>query len=282
MTATPDLMVAVCSCGADLLVHRETPEGLEDIPRVFLCIDCAKSRLSQTADGNVRVIRRPRVAKAGWRITDDLEHEVVITNTESQEDDSMKIDINKVTDAELGADVRAALLSNAEVTVERERKKAKAKDEKKGKKGHAERKAEIARIQAIETPPFVVGDLEVPSLEMDEVTSLDVAVPAGVRSTYNKAMHRLEATKGRLLPKDATYAQAIEVHLELVTLAAEAAKAKPKKKAKAKKEAVAVEFDLKTAAKEHKARRKALIAEVMEARGVDKAEAKRLLAGVGA
>lgn len=270
MTVADDLIPAVCMCGEEILIHRTLPESVpeqdRDKVRVPTCIDCAKAQANEAPSGTVRVFHRKRVARHEPRITDGLDHEVTTTTKEGH---VAQIDLSALSDAEIGAEVRRKLLTEAEAKAKA--KRPKAKKVKRAREvlnaiEHKEARKALTDLEGLEA--FTVDDLEVPALE---VFALDEVAPTEVRSFYNKARWRLAKESGTL-GKETTFAQLVDEHRRLKALAA--APKKPAKKGKA--EVTAVEFDT-----EAKAKRKRMVEAVMDIHQMTKTEAKAFLAGKG-
>lgn len=217
-------------CHTPLLIDPEVPEGVDpEAPRIPICAECAGIRVRHEAMNNqrsVQAIRRPRVAHHQPRTSDGIDHPVKTTKKEND------MDLDNLSDAELGAVVRQQMKATkveqvkaAKPVVEAERK-VKEKKEKKGvKASRVERRKVLAG--------FMVGTtLEIPDLDLSEVASLDEAPSAKERSPYNKARFRL-TKEAPLDPEETTYRTLAEEHERLRKTEAErvgkAKEAKPKK-----------------------------------------------------
>lgn len=289
------MLDAACdTCGCDLLVQPQpVPEEYAHLPRKILCAPCAKAYLTGRSG---RVIHKPQVAKHPWRVTDGREHPVVTTH--QKEHDMPKINLTDLTDAELGALMREQLLAQVEADAPAKQKAAKAKKAKGEKAAAKAAKAERDQRKAAKPlPAFTYGNhVDVPALDLSEVTSLDEVVPATLRSPYNKARFHIEGSAALPSPQacedDATltpttYAVIAAEHVRLAELAEaktaakaqaeieKAAAAKGKgKKAKGKKKAVAAVLNADDKAKAAK------VAALMATLNCDEATALGVLASI--
>jgi len=235
-------------CTAPVLIDPKLPEGVDpETPRVPLCRECGRDRAKEAtkARRKVEVIQRTRTAKHKPRVTDGLSHPVQVTR--KKESAVPEIDLSNMSTGEKVALVTTAterLESNAATALpaKRDAAKAQAKAEAKAveKAAKAERKARQNTKPLVE---FTVGTLVVPALDLSEVTSLDEAVSAVMRSPYNKARFRLlgepplptlgDCEEDASLPPT-TYAVLAAEHLRLSQVAeAKRAEAKPAKKVRA-------------------------------------------------
>lgn len=124
------------------------------------------------------------------------------------------IDLSHMSDAQLGAMVRASLLASTAKAVPAGRAKvAKATAAKaaKAKKLAVADAAERAS-GSYQLPGYTVGDIEIPTLDMRAEVLTETA-PAKVRSPYNKALFR---TGAAILTREATWAELAETHRRLV------------------------------------------------------------------
>jgi hypothetical protein len=158
------------------------------------------------------------------------------------------MDLSNMSDAELGAMVRQQMQAAKVETIVaakpevEEKRKAEAKETEK-----AIKKEQAARPMRVFAGFMVGTSLEIPTLDLSDVSSLDEAPSAKERSPYNKARFRL-TKESALDPEETTYRLLMEEHLRLQGIEAERVKAVPKaekpKKAKAKKvKAVVVDID---------------------------------------
>lgn len=128
------------------------------------------------------------------------------------------ISLATMTDAEIGAIVRAGMEAAVAEVVPASRTKAqkKAKKDRKAEKVAME-EARVVRQGSTPLAEIVVGTtLTVPALDLSEVTSLDETMPGTMRSPYNKARYRLEQSPA--LDKDTTFAQLAVEHLRLAAI----------------------------------------------------------------
>jgi hypothetical protein len=251
-----------CKCA--LKIDPEVPEGVDpEMPRIPICAKCAGIRLRYEAiqnQRNVEIIKRARVARHQPRITDNIDHPVTIKKQEKD------MDLDNMSDAELGAIVRQQMKDAKVPTVVENKPKV----EKARKQKAAAEKAEVAKEQVARKdrifPGFEVGNLEVPTLDLSEIVSLDEAPSAVQRSPYNKARFRL-TKESPLDPEETTYRTLMEEHQRLATLAQE----KPVKAAKPKVEAIAVDVKPDDSAK---------VAALAKVLGISKKQARKMMAGV--
>lgn len=279
---------ALCvDCKVPLLIDPQLPEGVDpEAPRYPICAPCAKTRTRFAAiseQRNVEIIHRKTVARHQPRVTDGIDHPVTVTHeareAKTKEND---MDLSGMSDAELGAILRADMLARAAADLPAKRKKAKdkqAKAEAKTAKGIKQRQSER---KGMVLEAFMVGTLEVPTLDLTEVEDLNEMVSTTLRSPYNKARFRLAGERPLWAPKDededgyvpTTYQTLIDEHARLMALAeAKAAeKAKPKKAKAPQIVAVLSDDDEAEVAKKIKALRKIT--------GLSKEQARAIVLGV--
>lgn len=242
-------------CGVPLMIDPQLPKGVEDHPehlRWPLCEEHDTIRARWAAineQRNVEVIHRPQVKRHRPRTNDGVEHPVTTTQmndvTTTQMNDTKEHemeDLDTMSDADLGALVRSQMKSIVVDKVKTRQPKAKAKAakaEKKAEKAHRqERRGRKNRV----LPGFMVNTLEVPTLDLSEV-SLDETANSVERQPYNKARFRLEGSAplaspsaceedGSLTPT--TYRVLRDEHARLQALAEAKAASKASKKTKAK------------------------------------------------
>ena len=242
------MIEAACiDCKVTLMIDPKVPEGIDpEAPRVPICSECASIRVRIEAienQRNVMAIKRPQVAKHKPRTTDGIDHPVTVKHATKEND----MDLDQISDAELGAMVRAqmkATLAEKIVVAVPEVVAERKADDKRDKVNVA---AEQEDRKTRSLPGFMVGTtLEIPELDLANVPSLDEAPSAKERSVYNKARFRL-TKESPLDPEETTYRLLGEEHLRLQGLEAERVAgstekiAEPKaKKAKAPKATVIV------------------------------------------
>lgn len=265
-------VACVFECGSTVLINPQVPEGMESMPRAAACAECAERHVRQAiADQrNVLTIRRPQVARHQPRTQDDIDHPVT---TKTKEKD---VDLDNLSDAELGASVRQQIKSRIADGVPAKRKKAKVKQAKADKKDREGIKAEQKRRKGHILPAFMVGTtLEVPALDLADVSSLDEAPSAVTRSPYNKARFRLCQEKP-LDPETTTFRVLASEHERLCRLAAAKASKKAQAKPKAEKGKTKVEQPIVAVLdKDTKAKVKAL----MDLTGLSKKKAEQIVLG---
>lgn len=208
------LIEAACAdCAATILVHPTVPDGVDpEAKRKFVCRDCAKTEVlgAIEAQRHIEIIRRNRVAAQSRAIT-------------TQENTMTIIDIDTIPDAELGAllkktmraEIAEALPVLRAEALRIDLEAAKVDD----KQAEADRKANRKVLGA-----FTVGDLEVPALDLRDLTDLNEVAPAVIRSPYNKARKRL-TQEGPLDKETTTYGRLAAEHKILRKFAKKSAKA---------------------------------------------------------
>lgn len=209
---------ALChTCSSRISIDPTTVLDLDpEVDTPFHCGVCVKHSMVEAivAQRNVETIKRGRVAKHQPRVTDNIDHPVTTTRKETR-----VFDVDNMTDAEIGATVRARLKENL----------AKQVAKRKPAVEQARVEAEVARSEGIATeqerrsghvlPGFMVGtSLEVPALDLSDVSSLDESPSAVQRSPYNKARFRLKAGE-TLSPETTTYRVLEMEHHRLAVLA---------------------------------------------------------------
>lgn len=274
---------ALCvDCKAPLLIDPALPEGVDEgMPRYPICAKDAKIRARFAAiaeQRNVEVIRRHTVAKHQPRTSDGIDHPVTITH-KTQEND---MDLDNLTDAELGAHVRLTMQQRKAETIPAKRKKAKKVQENAEAKAQAGIKQQQAERKGLVLAEFAVGTLIVPALDLSDVTNLNEMVSTTLRSPYNKARFRLAGEPPLWAPKDedkdgytpTTYQTLMDEHARLMALAADKAKAKAEPKPK-KKAAAPVITALLDPDEEAQVKRK--VKALVKATGIDKATARAIV-----
>lgn len=274
-------MIQTCcvDCKVSLMIDPALPEGVDpETPRVPICDKCAGIRVRYEAiqhQRNVQAIRRTTVAKHQPRTTDGIDHPVTTSkaNNNIEEND---MDLDNMSDAELGATVRQQMkaakvetIKAAKPVIEEERRQEAKKDKK------AKKKEQKARPQRV-LDGFMVGTtLEIPTLDLSDVPSLDEAPSAKERSPYNKARFRL-TKEGPLDPEETTYRVLMSEHLRLQGIESERkVEAKPAKTEKPTKkpkvEAIVAKVNPDDDAK---------VAALASVLGVSKKKARKIMAGL--
>lgn len=281
---------ALCvDCKMPLLIDPALPEGADpEALRVPMCDKCGKVRARFAAiseQRNVEIIHRKTVARHQPRVTDGIDHPVTVTHeareAKTKEND---MDLSSMSDAELGAILRADMLARAAADLPEKRKKAKSKKAKAEAKAAEQVKQRQAERKGMVLDAFVVGSLTVPALDLSEVEDLNEMVSSALRAPYNQARFRLAGEPPLWSPSKededgyvpTTYQTLIDEHARLMALAEvkAAEKAKPKAKKQPKPQIVAVLSDDDEAeiAKKVKALRKIT--------GLDKATARAIVLGI--
>jgi hypothetical protein len=238
------LIEAACYfCGVDIEVEPKVPHEVLGTERLFTCSDCAKAEVRKAIrdQRNVETIHRTRVARHQPRTTDGINHPVATTTKEKP-----MIDLDNMTDAELGAMVRKQMKATLATKV------AEAKPVVEAERAEAEvaKKVDVAEEQAQRPgriyPGFTLktkgGVKEVPALDLTDLSTLDEMPDAKTRSPYNKALSGLGEP---ILEKDGTtYATLVELHERLageavaVPVEVVVAKAETTEKAKVSKKEI--------------------------------------------
>jgi hypothetical protein len=253
---------AVCvDCGVPILIDPKVPEGVDpETPRVPICQKHAqeRARWEIAQQRKVEAIRRPQIAKHQPRTTDGIDHPVTVTTKEN------RMDLDNLSDAELGAIVRRQMKATLTEKIIEGAPQVLAE-----RAAHEEAEKEaIAEVQAERSgrvlPGFKVGTtLEVPALDLTNVSNLDEQPSAATRSPYNKARFRLTGEPPLAVPdKDGlmaegavptTYKVLIAEHERLLSLSAAHNKGAAKKAKKEKVEVVMAATDAATEARLTKA-----------------------------
>lgn len=220
-------------CTRPLLIDPKVPEGVDPtVPRVPICENCGHIRVSMEKQRR-EAMNDQRAIEVAKRTRQPAPIQA-IQPIEKEND----MDMNTLSDAELGATIREQMQAEKAKQVKAAKpkvdKKRKAKKEKVKADVKAEQQARKTRVLA----GFTLGNVEVPTLDLTNVSSLDEAPSAKERSPYNKCLFRAKETI--LDPEVTTYRTLMDLHERF---AGEAGEAKPKKKGK-KKQAVAVVADL--------------------------------------
>lgn len=219
------ITVPCVDCQTEVKVRVKVPKEVADQPRAAICSDCGSIRVRFAAIAQQRI---------------DLIHR-------QKQENNVPIDLNSMPRAAVGDLVVETMQQRESVKVKKRRAKAvkaKKKEEKVGKKGV---RAEQKRRKGHVLTGFKVNDrVEVPTLDLSEVSSLDECASAKERSPYNKARNALERGAAALDPEETTYRVLEKEHGRLARLAAEKAAEAPKKakKKKGKEENVLVDMDL--------------------------------------
>lgn len=263
----PWFVTPCADCGT-LRKVEVAPEGVDlTKERVVVCAECIKVR---TKGKSVQVIHDPRVAKHAPRTKDGIDQPITVTSIIEKEQD---VDLNQYSAAQLATFVERAqdimrtkaeeaLAPNVRAAIA-ERVEVAATDQARMEAGRESREGCILAA-------FEVKGVEVPALDLSEVTDMTTVVPAKQRSPYNKALFR---TGGTILTADeATYEAVAKVHERLSAEGGK--KAKKGKKAKATKVTAAVESEAKAKFSKEQ------VAVLAEIRGITKAEARKILASV--
>lgn len=210
--ATVKPRVMPCAgCDTPVTVAQRDTKAPE---RIVVCAECAES-MSRGSSITVVEPRKHHSETGGAPVG------VTVTTTPKQEA-PVPIDINDLTDAELGAAVRAEMTAQAEAEVKPKRDKAAKQAKVERKAAKAAKRAERKAITAVGVlPAFDVQGAHVPALDVSAVEDLNEVPPKDVRSPYNKALYRLGepllSTKDEpgLGAEACTYATLIEVHQRL-------------------------------------------------------------------
>lgn len=271
-------------CRISVLIEPRLPEGVEaDEPRVPICAPCAKARAIYAYNNrrNIMAIRRTRVAKHEPRTTDHIDHPVTTKSTTANKENDM--DLDNMTDAELGALVRSQMKATlaeqttaAKIVVEAERAEQAAKTDEAIAAEQVERPERILQGFTLRTKS---GAKDVPTLDLSDVTwvaLLDEVPSAKERSPYNKALSGIGEP---ILDKETTtYADLMKVHERLWKMARKQAKGKGKAKVV---EAEPVEPEVQVIAAhldpDEKAIIKRKVKALMAVTGLDKKQAKALV-----
>lgn len=273
------MYVTPCADCGTLRQVEVAPEGVDlSKERVVVCPPCLKIRV--LSEGPVRIIRDPRVAKHQPRLKDGPDQPVEVKHIAEKEHD---VDLNGYTPPQL-----AALIERATDIMRTKAEDALAPRVKAAIAAAAEADAKDQGLLEVHResrsgyvlPAFTVKEVEVPALDLSEITDMSMVMPAKQRSPYNKALYR---TGSPIVEADkATYEEMAKHHEALREVAGYAALAKSEgkgKKPKGKKaEAVKI-----TAAVEPKAKAKfskAQVAALAEVRGISKGEARALLESI--
>lgn len=183
------LIEASCfDCHTDILVEPSVPTEAEGKTRRFVCAECLKARLqAMDAQRNVEVIRRARTVKHQPRITDHVDHPVVVRTTTKEND---MIDLDTMSSNDLADLMREAMRVLAG------RKMAEAKPVVEAQR--AEEEVAFKEAVAVEQEArrsyfdegFTFMKVEVPDLDLRDVSNVNEIVSGKVRSAYNKMRHR--------------------------------------------------------------------------------------------
>lgn len=254
------------------------PEGIDlSKPREARCIDCGKALVkARAAEGKaVTVVHKPRVAKHAPRTKDGIDQPVEVKHIIEKEQD---MDLNQYSVAQL-----ATLVERAQDIMRTKAEDALAENVKAVLVERAEDAAtDVALLEAdratrsgLVLPAFEFKGVEVPALDLSEITDMGLVMNAKQRSPYNKALYR---NGEPLVSADtATYADMAKVHERLAGLVeAPKAEAKPAKAKKAKVTKVTAAVEPGAKAKFSKAQ----VAALAEIRGITKAKAREILASL--
>lgn len=229
-------------CQAHISIVPTVPEGIEGAVRLFCCEPCGKAKASEAvaAQRNVEVIRRPGIAKHQPRTTDGVIHPVTTTTKEKP-----MMDLDNMTDAELGALVRSQMKATIAEQVVAARPEVEAERKQRAEAAVADVKVEQAEQPTRMYAGFRLktdkGEKIIPVLDVTNVSTLQEMPASEFRSPYNKALSALG--EPILDAEVATWGDLIEVHQRLaehdqrlvMDAGDEVTKAKKKKPKKAKK-----------------------------------------------
>lgn len=204
-------------CHSPILIAPQLPEGVDpEAPRVPVCSECAKARVRHaafTAQRNVEAIRRTTVAKHQPRTSDGIEHPV----TTIKEQD-MTLDIDTMTDAELGAMVRKQMKASIAEAITTARPEVEAERRQREEANLADIAVEQVERKERVYPAFEYKGVEVPEMDLRDSASLQEIPDAKTRSPYNKMRYRSKEA-GFDKENPPTYADLVADHERFLALA---------------------------------------------------------------